>query len=174
MQRLEILLKNQEHFMKSTGVYPVQPLKKNRSGIRRLFPLFHAIIISSLRLLNKSNKLKNSKKIYFYDNGIRNSVIANFAIPEIRHDVGALWENFLVSERKKKLEYDGLWRHTWFWRTSNQKEIDYIEEGDGAIQAFEFTWNPSATYKTPTQFLKNYASSEFTVISPDNMEAFLL
>jgi predicted AAA+ superfamily ATPase len=128
------------------------------------------------------NELKNSKKIYFYDNGICNSIIANFSIPEIRPDVGALWENFLVSERKKKLEYEGLWRNTWFWRTVDQKEIDYIEEGDGIIHAFEFKFernfalkrNPAAKYKTPKQFLESYACSEFTVISPDNMEEFLL
>jgi predicted AAA+ superfamily ATPase len=123
---------------------------------------------------NLRNELKTSKKVYFYDNGIRNSIIANFSIVENRTDIGALWENFLVSERKKKLEYEGLWRNTWFWRTVDQKEIDYIEEGDGMIEAFEFKWNPDAKYKMPKQFITNYADSTFTVITPDNVENFLL
>jgi predicted AAA+ superfamily ATPase len=123
---------------------------------------------------NLRNELKNSKKVYFYDNGIRNSIIANFSIVENRTDIGALWENFLVSERKKKLEYEGLWRNTWFWRTVDQKEIDYIEEGDGMIETFEFKWNPLAKYKMPKQFITTYEDSKFTVITPNNVEDFLL
>ncbi|MDR1881082.1 MAG: ATP-binding protein [Tannerellaceae bacterium] len=123
---------------------------------------------------NLRNELKSSKKIYFYDNGIRNAIIADFSFAESRSDIGALWENYIISERQKKLEYDLMWRNSWFWRTTDQKEIDYIEEGDGQIQAFEFKWNPSAKYKIPKKFLENYPSSTFSVITPDNMEAFLL
>lgn len=123
---------------------------------------------------NLRNELKNSKKIYFYDNGIRNAIIANFSLAENRSDIGALWENFIISERQKKLEYDKIWRNSWFWRTTDQKEIDYIEEGDGQIHAFEFKWNPSAKYKVPKAFLENYPNSIFSVISPENMENFLL
>ena len=123
---------------------------------------------------NMRNELKNSKKIFFYDNGIRNALIANFSLAEMRQDMGALWENFLVSERKKKLEYDRLWKNSWFWRTVSQQEIDYIEEGDGVIQSFEFKWNPKAKYKFPANFLANYPGSAFEVITPANMEDFLL
>nr|WP_297167018.1 ATP-binding protein [uncultured Dysgonomonas sp.] len=123
---------------------------------------------------NLRNELKNSKKIYFYDNGIRNAIIADFSLAENRHDTGALWENYIISERQKKLEYDLLWRNSWFWRTKDQSEIDYIEEGDGQINAFEFKWNPSAKYKTPKQFLESYSGSTFGVITPNNMEDFLL
>lgn len=123
---------------------------------------------------NLRNELKNSKKIYFYDNGIRNAIIADFSIVESRQDISALWENYIISERRKKLEYELLWRNSWFWRTKEQNEIDYVEEGDGQIHAFEFKWNPSAKYKTPRQFLENYAGSTFSVITPDNMEEFLL
>ena len=73
---------------------------------------------------NLRNELKSSRKIYFYDNGIRNAIIADFSLAENRHDIGALWENYIISERHKKIEYDLLWRHSWFWRTSDQKEID--------------------------------------------------
>jgi predicted AAA+ superfamily ATPase len=123
---------------------------------------------------NLRNELKNSKKIYFYDNGIRNSIIAEFSIAETRSDIGALWENFLASERKKKLEYEQLWKNTYFWRTCEQKEIDYIEESDGIIEAFEFKWNPNKKYKIPKQFSDNYKCNKFTIVTPDNISDFLL
>ncbi len=123
---------------------------------------------------NLRNELKSSRKIYFYDNGIRNAIIANFSQIETRSDVGALWENFIVSERKKKLSYDGLWRNTWFWRTTDQKEIDYIEEGDGKMDAFEFKWNPKEKARQPKQFATSYPDSGFTIVTPENMDGFLL
>ncbi len=123
---------------------------------------------------NLRNELKNSKKIYFYDNGIRNAIIADFSLTENRSDIGALWENYIISERQKKLDYDGMWRNRWFWRTTDQKEIDYVEEGDGKINAFEFKWNSLSKYKMPKQFVDNYSGSSFSVVSPENMEEFLL
>jgi predicted AAA+ superfamily ATPase len=123
---------------------------------------------------NLRNELKSSRKIYFYDNGIRNALIANFSQVESRSDVGALWENFLVSERRKVLSYNSLWRNSWFWRTTDQKEIDYIEEGDGRLSAYEFKWNRQAKTKEPSQFAKGYPDSTFTVVSPDNFDEFLL
>ena len=77
------------------------------------------------------NELKNSRKVYFYDNGIRNAIIANFSPIENRNDAGALWENYVISERIKKLSYDGSFTNSWFWRTKEQQEVDYIEEKDG-------------------------------------------
>ncbi len=123
---------------------------------------------------NLRNELKNSKKIYFYDNGIRNALIADFSLAETRKDIGALWENFLVSERRKKLDYELIWKNSWFWRTTTQKEIDYIEEGDGVIQAFEFKWNIGTKYKIPKLFLENYPGSGVGVVTPGNVEEFLL
>jgi Predicted ATPase (AAA+ superfamily) len=123
---------------------------------------------------NLRNELKNSKKIYFYDNGIRNAIIADFSLTENRSDIGALWENYIISERQKKLEYGNIWRNSWFWRTTDQKKIDYIEEGNGQIHTYEFKWNPLAKYKTPKKFLENYSGSTFSIVTPDNMESFLL
>ncbi len=123
---------------------------------------------------NLRNELKKSKKIYFYDNGIRNAVIANFALIENRQDTGLLWENFIISERQKKLAYEQIWRNCWFWRTKEQKEIDYIEEGNGQIHGFEFKWSPTAKYVKPKQFLAAYPGSALSVIIPENMEEFLL
>ena len=123
---------------------------------------------------NLRNELKSSRKIYFYDNGIRNALIANFSQIESRSDIGALWENFLVSERVKKISYNNIWCNTWFWRTQNQKEIDYIEEKDGQLSAYEFKWNPKAKYKQPKQFTDNYPDSNFSIITPENMDNFIL
>jgi len=123
---------------------------------------------------NLRNELKSSRKIYFYDNGIRNALIANFSQIETRSDVGALWENFLVSERLKYLSYNNIWHNKWFWRTTDQKEIDYMEEGDGQLSAYEFKWNPNAKFKEPKQFKDSYPKSTFSVITPENVEDFLL
>jgi predicted AAA+ superfamily ATPase len=123
---------------------------------------------------NARNELKFSRKIYFYDNGIRNAVVSNFAQIETRTDTGALWKNFLVSERMKFLRNGGDWASSWFWRTQQQKEIDYLEEKDGRIMAYEFKWNPSAKTKAPRQFTSIYPESGFAVVHPGNMEEFLL
>ena len=123
---------------------------------------------------NLRNELKSSKKIYFYDNGIRNALVANFSQVENRTDVGALWENFLISERKKLLHYTKRWNNSWFWRTKEQKEIDLIEERDGQIVGYEFKWNPETKVKQPRLFLDTYTGSDFKVIHRDNFEDFLL
>lgn len=123
---------------------------------------------------NLRSELTKSRKIYFYDNGIRNAIITNFNPPESRTDVGALWENFLVSERMKFNEYHRNWVNSWYWRTKDQKEIDYIEEKDGVLRAFEFKWNPSAKIKSPALFLNAYPGSTFSAIHPENPEEFIL
>ena len=123
---------------------------------------------------NLRNELKNSKKIYFYDNGIRNAVISNLNQIETRQDIGALWENFIISERIKYLNYSGSWSNYWYWRTKDQKEIDFIEESGGKIAAYEFKWNSSSKVRLPKQFLRTYTDSSFNIIHHDNFEGFLL
>jgi predicted AAA+ superfamily ATPase len=123
---------------------------------------------------NLRNELKSSKKFYFYDNGIRNALIANFNFVESRSDAGARWENFIISERIKHLNYSGRWVNYWFWRTKEQKEIDFIEEEDGAINAYEFKWKPTAKTRKPIQFLQAYENSNFQTIHPENFEDFLI
>lgn len=122
---------------------------------------------------NLRNELKNSRKIYFYDNGIRNSLITNFNQVENRQDIGALWENFIVSERMKYLSYAQHWVNTWYWRTKEQREIDYIEEVDGKIHAYEFKWNPREKVRQPLAFQKAYPEAEFSTIHRDNFESFI-
>ena len=118
---------------------------------------------------NLRNELKKAKKIYFYDNGIRNAVIQNFAPLSMRNDVGALWENFFISERIKANEYEGRYAKSYFWRTTQQQEIDYIEEADGQFTAFEMKWNPrKKTTPFPAAFLKTYPVAQEAVVTPDN------
>ena len=123
---------------------------------------------------NLRNELKSSKKIYFYDNGIRNALIANFTDVEMRNDIGALWENFMISERIKLLKYNEMWVNKWFWRTTAQQEVDYIEESDGKMTAFEFKWNPSKKAKVTKVFTNAYPDTEVKVINRDNFDSFLL
>ncbi len=118
---------------------------------------------------NLRNELKKSKKIYFYDNGIRNALIQNFNPINLRQDMGALWENFFISERIKYNHYNGKYANIYFWRTKEQQEIDYIEECDGKMTAFEMKWNPNKSKTTfPKSFLEAYDIKETVVITPDN------
>ena len=98
---------------------------------------------------NLRNELKKAKKIYFYDNGVRNAVIQQFAPASLRNDMGQLWENFFISERIKRNHYTGYHCNMYFWRTTSQQEIDYIEESDGMMSAFEMKWNPKKGTTNP-------------------------
>ena len=134
-------------------------------------------IIFRLNGLNRNlrNELKKAKKIYFYDNGIRNAVIQQFAPLEMRDDVGALWENFFISERIKRNHYQQHYCNIYFWRTQSQQEIDYIEERDGMMSVFEMKWNTKKAKTTiPESFLKAYPIKETTIITPDNYLEWLI
>lgn len=123
---------------------------------------------------NLRNELKSSRKIYFYDNGIRNAVINNFNPVSLRNDIGFLWENFLVSERQKYNAYQQLNKNSFFWRTVNQQELDLIEEFSGQIHAYEFKWNTKKTVKLTKTFQNAYPEASFKVITPENIHEFLL
>ncbi len=128
-------------------------------------------IVFRLRAFSRNlrTELKKSKKIYFYDNGIRNAVIQNFAPLSMRNDTGALWENFFISERIKANEYEGRYAKSYFWRTTQQQEIDYIEESDGQFAVFEMKWNPrKKTTPLPAAFLKTYPVAQEAVVTPEN------
>lgn len=123
---------------------------------------------------NLRNELKNNRKIYFYDNGIRNALISNFSPIELRTDSGALWENFAISERIKFTSYSHLWCNRYFWRTHERKEIDYVEDRDGQLSAFEFKYSPKKKVVVPKHFAEAYPNATFKVITPDNFEEFIL
>lgn len=117
---------------------------------------------------NVRNELKKGKKVYFYDLGVRNAIINDFRPLNSRNDIGALWENFLIVERKKSLHHADNKLKSYFWRTTQQQEVDYIEEKNSALSAFEFKWNPSKKAKLPLTFSKAYEPAIFEVINADN------
>ena len=124
---------------------------------------------------NLRNELKSSRKIYFWDLGIRNLLIGNLAQVENRTDVGALWENYVIAERLKYNAYCYSIAQYWFWRTQQQKEIDYLEEKNGQLNAYEFKWNDKkANVPAPESFSKAYPEAFFKVITPKNVDEFLL
>jgi predicted AAA+ superfamily ATPase len=136
-----------------------------------------SFVIFRLRAFSRNlrNELKKSQKIYFYDNGVRNAVIGNYSPTINRTDLGVLWENYLMSERLKKLEYQGFYGYRYFWRTTQQQEIDLLEEIDGQLYAFEFKWNPNSKKdKIPKSFTNHYPDAITQVITPDNYMDFLL
>jgi predicted AAA+ superfamily ATPase len=137
--------------------------------LEQVFVVFRLGAISR----NERNEISTKKKIYFYDNGIRNALLGNFAPVPLRQDIGGLWENFLISERKKLLHYHGFHGRVFFWRNKQQAEIDYVEEIDGKIYAYEFKWNPLAKAKFPAFFLEKYKPVEIKVIHPENFWQWL-
>ncbi len=122
---------------------------------------------------NLHNEIKKGKKVYFYDNGVRNAVLSNFAPLELRNDVGALWENLMVSERIKHNAYNRSYAQLYFWRTHDQKEIDLIEMEDGVMRTYEFKWNAKRMPTLPSVFATTYPDATFKVITPDNMWEFV-
>jgi predicted AAA+ superfamily ATPase len=122
---------------------------------------------------NLRNEIKTNRKIYFYDNGVRNALIQNFNPLALRNDVGALWENFLMAERMKRNEYHRYYANTYFWRTVQQQEVDYVEERDGVIKGFEFKWNAKAKVSKPKSFIETYDAT-IEVITKENFRDFVL
>lgn len=122
---------------------------------------------------NLRTELRHNRKIYFYDNGIRNAILSNFAPLNLRTDAGALWENMMLSERVKYNAYRQSYAQIYFWRTQAQAEIDFVEIEDGAMQAFEFKFNPKKLPHAPKAFTDTYPEAVFQVITPDNYTLFV-
>ena len=122
---------------------------------------------------NLRTELRHNRKIYFYDNGIRNAILSNFAPLNLRTDAGALWENMMLSERVKHNAYRQSYAQIYFWRTQAQAEIDFVEIEDGTMQAFEFKFNPKKLPRAPKAFTDTYPEAVFQVITPDNYTSFV-
>lgn len=134
-------------------------------------------VVFRLSALNRNlrTELKKGKKIYFFDNGIRNALIHNLNPLALRNDAGVLWENFFISERIKYNHYNGRYVNGYFWRTVQLQEIDYVEECDGSFRAFEMKWNPKkGGGSIPAVFAQNYPVKEMGVITPENYLDWLL
>jgi hypothetical protein len=144
--------------------------------VRRYIDLLEkSFVIFRLRSFSRNarNEIRKSRKIYFYDNGIRNAIISNFSQINLRTDKGALWENFLVSERLKLLNNLQFDAKRYFWRTAQQQEVDYIEERDGELSAYEFKWTAKKTNKLPSTFIKAYPASSTSFVSTSNYLDFV-
>lgn len=143
--------------------------------IARYLDLFEkSYVVVNLRGLSRNlrKEITRKSKYYFYDNGVRNAIIANFNSLELRDDIGKLWENFLVMERIKKQNYKEIYSNNYFWRTWDGKEIDWVEERGGKFFGYEFKWGDKPV-KKPKEWLEKYPGSKFEVISPENYLDFL-
>ncbi len=146
-------------------------LKVDQTVVQNYINLLEAgFIIFKLPALSRNlrNEVSKSRKIYFWDSGIRNAIIQNFNPLDLRNDVGQLWENFCVVERIKFLHNQRKFFNAFFWRTYTQKEIDYIEEKDGKLRAFEFKSGADKKVKIPKEFHQAYPDSAFKMINPEN------
>lgn len=123
---------------------------------------------------NQDNELKKGRKIYFWDVGLRNQIIKNFRPVEFRDDIGALWENFIIAERKKKLSYDFDYRDSYFWRNTQQAEIDYIEVKNDEISAYEIKYSPNQKVRFTKSFLNAYNPVITQIINNQNFQEFIL
>jgi predicted AAA+ superfamily ATPase len=123
---------------------------------------------------NLRKEITKSNRWYFYDNGIRNAIISNFNRLDNRTDVGALWENYLASERIKHQNYTQKVVTNYFWRTYDQQELDWLEEENGMLRGYEFKWNENRKAKVPTAFAKAYPEASFEVINKQNYLDFIV
>ena len=148
----------------------------NTATIQRYINLLEkSYVVFHLRSFSRNvrSELKKSRKIYFYDNGVRNALIGDYKPLELRNDTGALWENYIIAERLKHNAYNSFYGKSYFWRTQQQQEIDYIEEIDGVLHTYEFKWNNSKHPRLTDTFAKNYPNHTFTVVSPENYQSFV-
>ncbi|MDW8229546.1 MAG: DUF4143 domain-containing protein [Saprospiraceae bacterium] len=182
--RLEQIKKN-----RSIGKYRagLSPATRRRSILSRTGPsgrrvatdrgdlLEKAFIVFRLPAFSRNlrNEIEKGRKIYFWDNGIRNAVLGNFSHIETRTDAGALWENYMVAKRLKLHHYARTFARAYFWRTTEQQEVDYIEELDGQLTAFEFKWNPTGRAKLPKALGQKYPIRAFHIVTPENYDLYL-
>ena len=123
---------------------------------------------------NLRKEISTKNKYYFFDNGIRNSIISQFNDLDLRNDVGQLWENFIFIERLKKRNYHNIFGNNYFWRTYDQQEIDFVEERDGMLFGYECKWNIKKKISCPLDWVRNYPNSDFSIINPQNYLDFIL
>ena len=124
---------------------------------------------------NLDNEITKKSKWYFWDNGIRNAIIGNFNAINQRDDVGKLWENYIISERTKYQTYKNTNSSFYFWRTHNRQEIDWIEEENGNLNAYEIKWNPNKKeVKAPSAWIKAYPDATYTIITSENYLDFII
>ena len=143
---------------------------------RYLYLLERCFVIYNLRGFSRNlrNEVTKTGKYYFCDLGVRNAIIQNYSPIETRDDIGNLWENFVLMERIKKQEYGGIYANNYFWRTWEQQEIDFVEEKDGKLSAYEIKWGSHPHQNPPSQWQELYGDeSQYRVINRDNFIEFV-
>lgn len=151
-------------------------LAVNHKTVERYLDLLEKVfVIFKVRGFSRNLRKEISKnsRYYFYDNGVRNSLIQNFNPLALRNDVGQLWENFLMVERMKANHYASRATNTYFWRTYDQKEIDCVEERGGRLYGYEFKWKGEMRKATRKEFIETYPGAEVSIVTPENFETFL-
>lgn len=144
---------------------------------RYIFLLEQVFIIFRLPSLKRNlrKEVSRLRKVYFYDLGVRNSLIQNFNHVNLRTDTGALWENFCIVERLKHNDYHQQFANYHFWRSYDNQEVDFIEESGGALAGFEFKWQKSdRPLKAPSGFIGSYPDAKYSVIDKDSFEKFVM
>lgn len=141
-----------------------------KTVLRYLDLLEKAFVVIRLGAFSRNlrQEISNRAKYYFYDNGIRNALIAQFNDLDQRNDVGQLWENFIFIERMKRRAYASIYANTYFWRTYDQQEIDLVEEREGKLFGYECKWSPRKAVSAPRSWFSAYPDAEFAVINPEN------
>lgn len=150
-------------------------LNSHPKTVRRYLELLEkTFVIFSVMGFSRNLRKEYTKtpRYYFWDNGVRNVIISNFNAPNIRDDVGQLWENHCVSERRKRNAYQNLSANYYYWRTYDQKEIDMVEERNGKLYGYEMKWG-TPHVKPPKDFLATYPGSEFSIIHKENYLSFI-
>jgi predicted AAA+ superfamily ATPase len=122
---------------------------------------------------NLRKEISKTARWYFVDNGVRNALLRNFNPPTLRDDVGALWENYLLLERIKLMEYQRRSTNRWFWRTHDQQEIDLVEEENGRLSGWEFKYSPPGREQAPSAWRSGYPGAGYQVIHRENYREFL-
>jgi predicted AAA+ superfamily ATPase len=171
LQALALQVGNEVRYLEVAQTIGADPLTVERYTdlLEQSFVLFRLPSLSR----NARNEIKKGRKIYFYDNGIRNAILKNFYPLSLRNDTGALWENFLLAERMKRNAYSDYFSNAYIWRTTSQQEIDYIEDANGRLHAFEFKWQSKKPARFPAAFLENYPGSACTLINNENFDEFV-
>lgn len=153
-----------------------QQLGMNRRTVERYLDLLEkSFIIINIKGFSRNlrTEITKTSRYYFFDLGIRNAIINQFNSLSTRNDIGELWENYLVIERLKKQSYEKILSHNYFWRTYQQQEIDWVENREGRLHAYEFKWKTPLKVKEPAAWRKAYPDSKFQIISQDNYLDFI-
>jgi predicted AAA+ superfamily ATPase len=170
LQALALQIGNEVSYNELSSLLQIDKVTVSRyvSLLEQAYVIFHLPPFSR----NLRQELGRLRKIYFYDIGIRNALINNFNALAVRQDVGALWENFFIAERLKANQNRRRHTNTYFWRTYDGAEVDYLEEAGGEMIGFECKW-AADKWRPPAVFTRTYPDSQLSLVNRENYLEFL-